>query len=214
MSPSHGAEAAQQEDVQSERSGLQPPLGPAGAAGAHQAWVRWGGDAEGLFPPLSTCSERQTCPAPEQRLPALLVLFQKNRSPLPRAHALRPQCSLQTQGLHRCHPDRVRHRPAGFRPGRSRLCLRARLRPSFSFAPRRVVRLVGSRRQLYRAHWGGREGGAPLGEEGVPSPAPAPRGPRRASSQVSECSVFPLLPCAPLAALVRPRRDATLGHVY
>lgn len=148
VSPSHGAEAAHQEDVQSERSGLQPPLGPAGAAGTHQAWVRWGGATEGLFPPLSTCSEFQTCPAPQQRLPTLLVLFQKNRSPLSLARALLPQCSLQTQGLHRCHPDGVRHYPAGFRRGRSRLCLRARLCPSFFFVPCHVVRLVGSRRQL------------------------------------------------------------------
>nr|KAF6494336.1 COP9 signalosome subunit 7B [Rousettus aegyptiacus] len=99
-------------------------------------------------PPLSTCSEFQTCPAPQQRLPTLLVLFQKNRSPLSLARALLPQCSLQTQGLHRCHPDGVRHYPAGFRRGRSRLCLRARLCPSFFFVPCHVVRLVGSRRQL------------------------------------------------------------------
>nr|KAF6494335.1 COP9 signalosome subunit 7B [Rousettus aegyptiacus] len=46
------------------------------------------------------------------------------------------------------------------------------------------------------------------------SPARAPQGPRWASSQVAECSVFPLLPCALSAAPVRPRRDATLGHVY
>lgn len=110
MSPPRRAEAAHQEDVQSERSGLQPPLGPAGAAGTHQAWVRWGGDTEGLCTPLSPVSEFQTCPSPHQRLPACRYCCRRTVNSLPTPSC--PQLFPSDSGAPLMPSHRVRRCPA------------------------------------------------------------------------------------------------------
>lgn len=100
-----------------------------------------GGDTQGLFPPLSNCSEFQICPPLTSTSPSIGTISENDCSSL----ASFPSCSLQTQGLNGCHPNRVQYCLASLQGP----CLWDGLPPSqLFFCPCHFVRLVLSWRQF------------------------------------------------------------------